>query len=67
MKPVPLIISGAGDFSLRICITMQTGLLFSSGKDEDYETDEKAHTVHLAEHGVAKAEKFFGIENLGRS
>ncbi len=33
-------------------------------KDRDYETDEKAHTVHLTEEGVAKAEEFFGVENL---
>ena len=32
--------------------------------DEDYIVDEKAHTAVLTQHGIDKAEKFFGIENL---
>ena len=32
--------------------------------DEDYIVDEKAHTAVLTKHGIDKAEKFFGIENL---
>ena len=33
--------------------------------DADYYVDEKAHTVSLTASGVAKAEKYFGVENLG--
>ena len=32
--------------------------------DEDYIVDEKGHTALLTQHGIAKAEKFFGIDNL---
>ena len=32
--------------------------------DEDYIVDEKARTAVLTQHGIDKAEKFFGIENL---
>ena len=32
--------------------------------EEDYIVDEKARTAVLTGHGIAKAEKFFGIENL---
>ena len=32
--------------------------------DEDYIVDEKARTAVLTGHGIAKAEKFFGLENL---
>ena len=33
--------------------------------DCDYYVDEKAHTVSLTASGVAKAERYFGVENLG--
>ena len=59
----PLIISGAGDQSTDLYYHANR-FVIQLRKDEDYETDEKAHTVHLTEHGVAKAEKFFGVENL---
>ncbi len=32
--------------------------------DEDFIVDEKARTAVLTQHGIDKAEKFFGIENL---
>ncbi|MBE3562417.1 MAG: preprotein translocase subunit SecA [Hydrogenibacillus schlegelii] len=32
--------------------------------DEDYTVDRKAHSVALTERGVAKAERYFGIDNL---
>lgn len=32
---------------------------------EDYIVDEKARTAVLTENGIAKAERYFGIENLG--
>ncbi len=32
--------------------------------DEDYIVDEKARSAVLTQHGIAKAEKFFNIENL---
>ncbi len=32
--------------------------------DEDYIVDEKARTAVLTQHGIDKAEKFFGIDNL---
>ena len=32
--------------------------------DEDYIVDEKARTAVLTGHGIAKAEKFFGLQNL---
>ena len=32
--------------------------------EEDYIVDEKARTAVLTQHGIAKAEKFFNIENL---
>ena len=33
-------------------------------KDDDYEVDEKARTVHMTESGVDKAERAMGIDNL---
>ena len=35
--------------------------------DFDFEPDEKHKTVSVSEHGVAKAEKFLGIDNLYRA
>lgn len=32
--------------------------------DCDYYVDEKSRTVSLTAEGIAKAEKFFGVENL---
>ncbi|MBR3681476.1 MAG: preprotein translocase subunit SecA [Clostridia bacterium] len=35
--------------------------------EEDYVVDEKAKTAVLTSHGIEKAEKFFGVENLSDS
>lgn len=32
--------------------------------DTDYQIDEKLHTAHLTDHGLAKIEKLFGIANI---
>lgn len=32
--------------------------------DTDYKIDEKLHTAHLTDHGLAKIEKLFGIANI---
>ncbi|HOV42664.1 MAG TPA: preprotein translocase subunit SecA, partial [Syntrophothermus lipocalidus] len=60
----PLIISGEAD--------KPTDLYYKIAKfvprlkpEVDYKVDEKAHLVTLTDEGVAKVEKYFGIENLG--
>ena len=74
----PLIISGHGSKSTdlyqmadRLVRTMTRHVIkeVDSKEDldvyeEDYIVDEKARTAVLTGHGIAKAEKFFGIENL---
>jgi len=74
----PLIISGAGDKStdlykkadsfasrLKVKVFTETDDKQSDEDvDADYIVDEKAHTAALTSRGVAKAEQFFGIENL---
>ncbi len=75
----PLIISGKGDRSTDLykqANTFARTLSMSKVKeidskenaeditDSDYVVDEKARTATLTKSGVAKAEKFFGIENL---
>ncbi len=74
----PLIISGEGDESTELydrADRFARGLskLVIKELDEkedqddlsgDYVVDEKAHTVTLGPSGIAKAEKFFGVENL---
>ncbi len=74
----PLIISGQGskstelyDMADRLVRTMSRHVIkeFDSKQeidvyDEDYIVDEKARTAVLTPHGIAKAEKFFGVENL---
>ena len=74
----PLIISGKGDkstdlydranqlvskFSKFVIKEMDTKQDLDTYK-EDYIVDEKARTAVLTKHGIEKAEKFFGIENL---
>ena len=58
----PLIISGKG---------MKSGEEYKKAskfakslKETDYEIDEKEKAIRLNENGIAKAEKFYGIENL---
>jgi len=75
----PLIISGAGDESdplyekadefvrkLRVLrIKEIDAKIEQEGMDADYIVDEKARTAVLTAEGIAKAEKHFGVENLG--
>ena len=74
----PLIISGKGEDSSKLyemADMFVSGLrkqVFAKTEDKevhddydcDYFVDEKAKTVSLTAKGIAKAEKFFGIENL---
>ena len=74
----PLIISGQGSKSTdlyamadRLVRTMSRFVIKEVDAkqdldvyDEDFIVDEKARTAVLTQHGIAKAEKFFGIENL---
>ena len=59
----PLIISGPGDKSTDLY--QKVDRFVTKLKEEaDYEKDEKDNTVHLTEEGTAKAESYFGVENL---
>ncbi|MBE6934814.1 MAG: preprotein translocase subunit SecA [Ruminococcaceae bacterium] len=74
----PLIISGKGEESSKLyemADSFVAGLrrkIFAKTEDKevqdhydcDYFVDEKSRTVSLTADGVAKAEKFFGVENL---
>ena len=74
----PLIISGQGskstdlyDMADRLVRTMRRHVIKEMDSkadldtyEEDYIVDEKARTAVLTQHGIAKAEKFFNIENL---
>ena len=74
----PLIISGKGEDSSALYgmadqfVSSLRKQVFAKTEDKeahddydcDYYVDEKAHTVGLTASGIAKAEKFFGIENL---
>ena len=57
----PLIISGQGDEPTNLY--QITDVVVKSLSEEDYKVDEKERTVTLTESGVAKIEKFFGIDN----
>lgn len=58
----PLIISGRG---MKSNETYKTAAKFAKQlKAEDYEIDEKEKAIRLTEAGIAKAERFFGVENL---
>lgn len=59
----PLIISGVGEKSTQLYFVADN---FVKGlKNEvDFTIDEKAHTVILTDDGVARAERFFTLENL---
>ncbi|WBW98509.1 preprotein translocase subunit SecA [Oceanirhabdus sp. W0125-5] len=57
----PLIISGEGEKSTEL---YKIANFFVMGlTNEDYEVDEKAHSVILTDSGVKKAESFFKLEN----
>ena len=74
----PLIISGRGTEStdlykkadrfakqLRVKVFAETDEKQSQEDiEEEYVVDEKAHTATLTEHGVRKAESYFGVDNL---
>ena len=77
----PLIISGKGEDSSKLYemadmfVSSLRKQVFAKTEDKevhddydcDYFVDEKARTVSLTASGIAKAEKFFGIENLADS
>ena len=74
----PLIISGKGEDSSKLYemadhfVSTLRRQVFAKTEDKevhddydcDYFVDEKARTVSLTATGIAKAEKFFGVENL---
>ena len=74
----PLIISGKGDDSSKLyemadyfVSTLHRQVFAKTDEKEvqddydcDYFVDEKARTVSLTARGIAKAEKYFGVENL---
>lgn len=59
----PLIISGRGNKSSDGYISAQK-FAKTIKKDEDIEIDEKTKQINLTESGVAKAERFFHLDNL---
>ncbi|MBO5418176.1 MAG: preprotein translocase subunit SecA [Clostridia bacterium] len=77
----PLIISGAGEKSSELyeradkfAESLTVKVIKEADKkdlledvEEDYIVDEKARSASLTQHGVDKAEKWFGIENLADS
>ena len=58
----PLIISGSGDKSTQLYKIADA--FAKTLKPADYEKDEKQKTVMLTETGVAKAERYFKLDNL---
>ena len=74
----PLIISGKGEDSSKLYemadyfVSTLRKQVFAKTEDKevqddydcDYFVDEKAHTVSLTASGIAKAERYFGVENL---
>lgn len=77
----PLIISGKGEDSSKLYemadyfVSTLRKQVFAKTEDKevqddydcDYFVDEKARTVSLTAKGIAKAEKYFGVENLADS
>jgi preprotein translocase subunit SecA len=59
----PLIISGSGDKSTKL-YDLVDAFVKKLKNEEHFNIDEKAHTVVLTEEGDAKAESYFGLENL---
>lgn len=58
----PLIISGpSGESSDQYVVASKFAKTL---KDDDVEIDEKQKTIHLTESGIAKAERYYRIENL---
>ncbi|MEG0075507.1 MAG: preprotein translocase subunit SecA [Eubacterium sp.] len=58
----PLIISGSGDKSTQLYKIADA--FAKSLRPDDYSKDEKAKSVMLTEEGVAKAERYFNLDNL---
>ena len=75
----PLIISGKGEESSKLYemadyfVSTLRRQVFARTEDKesydqldcDYSVDEKANSVSLTASGIAKAERYFGVENLG--
>ena len=75
----PLIISGQGEASSKLYemadyfVSTLRKQVFAKTEDKqaydeidcDYYVDEKSHAVSLTASGIAKAERYFGVENLG--
>lgn len=59
----PLIISGQGEQSTELYHRF-AALVANFREEEDYTVDEKAKQVAPTAQGIAKAEKFLGVENL---
>jgi len=60
----PLIISGESDKPTDLYRQISR-FVPKLQKEVDYKVDEKAHLVTLTEHGIARVEKYFGVDNLG--
>ena len=60
----PLIISGGKGFRSSEDYTKAQAFVRTLKKAEDVEIDEEKKQIRLTESGVAKAERFYGIENL---
>lgn len=58
----PLIISGPGDKSTEMYFKVNR--FAARLTSEDYGVEEKAKAVYLTDEGTAKAESYFGVENL---
>jgi len=58
----PLIISGVGEKSTEM-YKVADAFVRTLKKNEDFEIDEKSHSVALTDSGVKKAERFFNLEN----
>ena len=58
----PLIISGGAKQTANLYLQAQA--FVRSLADEDYEVDIKSKSVNLTESGIAKAERYFSVDNL---
>lgn len=58
----PLIISGQGEKSTEM-YKFADAFVRTLKKTEDFEVDEKSHSVAMTDSGVKKAERFFNLEN----
>lgn len=62
----PLIISGMGDKSTKF-YNVADNFVKTLINEKDFTVDEKANAVLITDDGIAKAEKYFGIENYADS